>query len=85
MDLSQGQQSGNVDFSDVFSSTDVRLDLGLGVSLPNRLGFEGQAAIGLTNINSGGTVTFAGGPLAVPSTSTHTLGFRLFALYLFPL
>ena len=37
------------------------------------------------NVNNGRTVTFGGNPLAVPSSSTHSLGFGLFASYPFSL
>jgi hypothetical protein len=60
---------------------------GLGYNFPaasNRLTFDARVAIGLLNINDGGTVTFNGSPLPVPDTSTHTLDFRLFATYFFP-
>ena len=66
---------------------DLTLDLGLGYNFPaasNRLTFDARVAIGLLNINAGGTVTFNGTPLPVPDTSTHTLDFRLFATYFFP-
>ena len=88
VELSQTGTTETVDFGDVFSPNDVSLDLGFGVSLPvgtNRMSFDGRAAIGLTEINEGGTVTFRGAPLAVPPTSTKTVDFRLFASYLFPL
>jgi len=77
-----------VDFKDVLSSTDVSVDLGIGFSLPqgpNRWAIDARAAFGVTNINSGGTVTFNGGPLVVPATSTHTIGFRTLVSYLFKL
>jgi len=87
-ELSQGTQHETIDFGDVFSSVDASLDLGLGLSVPqgaNQWTFDGRTAIGLTNINNGGTVTFGGSPLAVPSTTTHTLAFRLLVTYLFSL
>ena len=87
-ELTQGQNSETIDFSDVFKPVDVSLHLGAGISFPlggNRLTIDGRGAIGLININDGGTITFAGSPLAVPSTSTHTLDFHLFATYLFAL
>jgi hypothetical protein len=87
VELTQGNRHETVDLEDVFSSTDVTLDLGAGVSFPvgsNRMTFDGRVAFGLTNINEGGTITFNGSPLDVPSTSTHTLDFRVFATYLFP-
>src|SRR4030095_4096055 len=76
--------SESVDFSDVFNPVDVALDLGLGLSFPigaQRMTIDGRAAIGLIDINDGGTVTFNGSPLAVPSTETHTLDFRLLVTY----
>ena len=88
VELSQANTHETVDFGNVFSPTDVSLDLGAGVGFPlgsNQMTVDGRAAIGLMNINNGGTVTLGGNPLAVPSTSTHTLDFRLFATYLFPL
>lgn len=87
-ELSQGSQHETVDFGPVFSSIDVNLDLGLGLAVPmgaNCWTFDGRAAIGVMNINNGGTVTFQGNPLVVPSTTTHTLGFRLLVTYLFAL
>ena len=87
VELSQAGVNETADFSDVFKSTDLTLDLGAGVGVPagaGRLTFDGRAAIGLANINDGGTVTFQGAPLDVPATSTKTLDFRLFATYLFP-
>jgi len=87
-ELSQAGTTETVDFGDVLSSTDLSVDLGIGFSLPqgtNRWTFDGRAAIGVTNINNGGTVTFNGAPLVVPATTTHTLGFRLLVSYLFSL
>jgi hypothetical protein len=87
-ELTRGNLKQTVDFADVFSSTDVSLDLGAGISVPagaGRMTFDGRAAFGLMNINNGGNVTFGGAPLAVPSTWTHTVGFRLLATYLFSL
>ena len=72
----------------MFSSTDLTLDMGAGVSIPaghNRVTIDLRGAYGLTNINQGGTVMFNGSPLAVPSTATHTLDFHVFASYLFSL
>jgi len=72
----------------VFSSTDLSVDLGIGFSLPqgaNHWTIDGRAAIGVTNINNGGTVSFNGSALAVPATTTKTLGFRMLVTYLFPL
>ena len=87
-ELTQGPETETVDMGDVLNPMDVSLDLGAGVSFPvgrnNRLTIDGRAAIGLININDGGTITFDGAPLAVPATSTHTLDFRLMATYLFP-
>ena len=88
VELTQGTVHETVDFADVFSPVDFSLDLGAGVGFPvgaNRMTIDGRAAIGLMNINEGGTVTLSGSPLTVPSTSTHTLDFRLFATYLVPL
>jgi len=88
VELTQGQQRQTVDFADVLSSFDMSVDFGAGISFPaggNRFNLDGRAAIGLLDINNGGTVTFNGGPLAVPSTTTHTIGFRLLASYLFDL
>jgi Outer membrane protein beta-barrel domain len=85
--LSVGNNSATADFGDVFNPVDVALDLGLGVSVPvgiSRMTFDGRAAIGLLDINGGGTVTFSGTPMDVPSTSTHSLDFRLLATYMFP-
>jgi hypothetical protein len=86
-ELSGNGRTEKVDFGDVFSSTDVSLDLGAGIGIPagtGRVTFDGRAALGLTDINQGGTVTFAGAPLDVPSTATHTLDFRFLATYFFP-
>jgi len=88
VDLTQGNEHETVDFKDVLSSTDASVDLGIGFSLPqgpNRWAIDARAAFGVTNINSGGTVTFNGGPLVVPATSTHTIGFRTLVSYLFKL
>jgi outer membrane protein with beta-barrel domain len=87
-DLTQAGVRETVDFGDVFKSNDVSLDLGAGVGLPvgsNRMTFDGRVAIGLVDINDGGTVTYQGAPLAVPSRSTKTLDLRFFATYLFAL
>jgi hypothetical protein len=87
-ELSQAGYSQTIDFGNVFSPTDLTLDLGAGVSVPvgrNRMTFDARGAYGLLNINQGGTITFAGSPLAVPSTATHTLDFHVFASYLFAL
>lgn len=86
--LTQGTQNETIDFGNVFSSVDVSLNLGIGLSIPqgaNRWTVDGRAAIGVSNINNGGTVTFAGNPLVVPSTTTHTLAFRMLVTYLFSL
>ena len=88
VDLTQGPEHATVDFSDVLGSTDLSVDLGIGFSLPQGTGrwtIDGRAAIGVTNINNGGTVTFNGGPLVVPASKTHTLGFRMLVSYLFSL
>jgi hypothetical protein len=88
VELTQGPTHETVDFGNVFSPVDFSLDLGAGVGFPvgdHRMTVDGRAAIGLMNINDGGTVTLGGSPLTVPSTSTHTLDLRLFATYLFPL
>jgi len=87
-ELSQAGTVETIDFGDVFSSTDLSVDLGIGFSLPqgaNRWTIDGRAAIGVTNINDGGTVSFNGSALAVPATTTKTLGFRMLVTYLFPL
>jgi len=88
VELTQGQQREKVDLGDVFSPVDVSVDLGGGISFPaaeNHVTLDGRASYGLTNINQGGTVTFQGSPLAVPSTSTHSLAVRVFVSYLFGL
>jgi len=88
VELSAATAHETVDFSDIFKSTDLSLDLGAGFGLPvasNRMTFDGRVAIGLVNINDGGTVSLGGIALPVPPTSTHTLDFRLFATYLFAL
>ena len=85
--LTAGPNHETVDLGDVYSPFDLTLDLGLGYNFPaasNRLTVDARVAIGLLNINDGGTVTFNGSPLEVPDTSTHTLDFRLFATYFFP-
>ncbi len=86
--LVQGTENETVDFNDVFSPYDLSLDLGAGIGFPvgaaQRLMFDGRAAIGLIDINEGGTVVFNGAPLTVPSNATRTMDFRLFATYLFP-
>jgi hypothetical protein len=87
VELTQGNDQATVDFADVFSSTDLSLDLGAGISFPagtHRMTIDGRVGIGLIDINEGGTVTFNGSPLTVPSTTTNTLDFRLMATYLFP-
>jgi hypothetical protein len=86
-DLTQGNNSETVDMSGVLSSTDVSFNFGVGMSVAagaNRLTFDARTAIGLVDINNGGTVTFAGAPLAVPGTATNTLDFRILATLLFP-
>lgn len=83
-----GGAKETVDFTNAFSSTDVSADLGLGVGFPagtGRVTVDGRVAIGLVNINDGGTVTYQGSPLTIPPTSTKTMDFRLFATYLFSL
>jgi hypothetical protein len=47
----------------------------------NRWALDGRAGFGITNINGGGTVTFNGSSLAVPSTSTRSLAGRFFVSY----
>jgi hypothetical protein len=87
-ELTQGQQRATVDFASVFSPVDVTLDLGGGLSFPaarNQVTLDGRASFGLMNVNQGGTVTFQGAPLAVPSTSTHSIAARVFVSYLFKL
>jgi hypothetical protein len=87
-EFTQAGARETVDFTNVFSSTDVSADLGLGVGIPagtGRMTFDGRVAFGLVNINNGGTVTYQGGPFTIPPTSTKTMDFRLFATYLFPL
>lgn len=87
-EFTQGGARETVDFNNVFSSTDVSADLGLGIGIPagtGRMTFDGRVAIGLVNINDGGTVTYQGSPFTIPPTSTKTIDFRLFATYLFPL
>jgi opacity protein-like surface antigen len=88
VELTQGQDRATVDLSDVFNPVDVTLELGTGISFPageNRWALDGRFGYGLTNTNGGGTVTFNGSPLAVPSTSTHSLAGRFFVSYLFNL
>ena len=83
----QGQDKETVNFDDVFKSYDFSVDFGLGISFDaagNRMTMDGRASYGLININDGGTVTFQDATLDVPSTSTHTLAFRLLATYFFP-
>jgi len=87
VELTRNTVTEEVDFEDVFASSDVSLHLGAGISFPvggNRMGLDGRVAFGLVDINEGGTVTFDGAPLDVPGTSTRTLDFRLLATYLFP-
>jgi outer membrane protein with beta-barrel domain len=87
VEISQGNVTEKVDFSDVFGSTDITIDLGAGVSFPvgtNRLTLDGRVAFGVVDVNEGGTVTFDGAPLTVPDTATKTLDFRILASYLFP-
>jgi Outer membrane protein beta-barrel domain len=89
IEMSKAGTSETVDMSGVLKSYDFSLDIGAGVAFKMRhdqqLTIDGRAAFGIININDGGTVTFQGAPLAVPSTSTHTFDFRLFASYLFSL
>lgn len=88
VELTQTNVTENVDFSDVFASTDVSLDVGAGVSFAvggtKRVTIDGRVAFGMMDINEGGTVVFNGAPLTVPDTSTKTLDFRILASYLFP-
>jgi len=80
VELTQGNERATVDLADVFG-TDVTVELGAGISFPagaNRWALDGRAGFGITNINGGGTVTFNGSSLAVPSTSTHSLAGRFF-------
>ena len=87
-ELTKAGYKQTIDFGGVLSPTDLSVDLGTGVSLPlgrNRMTLDVRGAYGLLNINKGGSVTFAGSPLPVPSTATHTLDFRAFASYLFSL
>ena len=87
VELTRNTVTEQVDFEDVFASSDVSLNVGAGVSFPvggNRMGLDGRVAFGLVDINEGGTVTFDGAPLDVPGTSTKTLDFRILATYLFP-
>jgi hypothetical protein len=87
-EFTQGGVRETVDFTNVFSSTDISADLGVGVGIAagtGRMTFDGRVAIGLASINDGGTVTYQGSPLTIPPTSTKTMDFRLFATYLFPL
>ena len=86
-ELTLVQTTETVDMSATFKSYDVSLNLGAGVSFPvgrYRLTIDGRGAIGMININDGGTITFDGAPLTVPATPTKTLDFRLFATLLFP-
>lgn len=88
VELSQANNGQTVDLGDVFSPIDVTANLGAGLSYAagaNRITVDGRVGYGLMNINDGGTVTFNGIPLPVPSTSTHTLEFRLLMSYLFPI
>jgi len=87
LQMTQGQDKETVNFDDVFKSYDFSVDFGLGISFDaagNRMTMDGRASYGLININDGGTVTFQDATLDVPSTSTHTLAFRLLATYFFP-
>jgi len=86
--LTQGNSAETVDLKDVFNSPDITLDLGGGIAFPagaNRWAVDARVAFGLVNVNGGGTITFNGAPLAVPSTSTHSLAGRFFVSYLFNL
>lgn len=87
VELTQTGVTETVDFSDVFASTDVSIDVGAGVSFPvgtKRVTLDGRVAFGVMDINEGGTVVFNGAPLPVPDTTTKTLDFRLLATYQFP-
>ncbi len=87
VDLSQGTNQETVQLDDVFGSTDLSLDLGIGIEFPagpNRVTIDTRVGFGLININNGGTVDFNGAPLAVPSTATNTFDIRILASLLFP-
>lgn len=88
VELTQSGAVEEADFGDVLEPMDLSLDLGLGLSFDvgsNRMTVDGRAAIGLMDINNGGTITLDGSPVTVPPTSVKTLDFRLFVTYLFPL
>lgn len=88
VDLTQGQTRATVDLGNVFNPVDVTLELGAGIAFPagaNKWAVDGRLGYGVSNMNGGGTVTFNGSPLAVPSTSTHSLAGRFFVSYLFNL
>jgi len=86
--ITQAHATEKVDFGDVFNPVDVGVDAGAGMAFDmggdGRLGVDARFTYGLTNINGGGTVTYQGSPLDVPSTSTHNYDFRLMATYFFP-
>jgi hypothetical protein len=85
--ITTGNYEQTVDFKDILKSTNLSLDLGVGISVPvgtNRMTFDARTAIGMLDINQGGTVTYNGNPLVIPSNAVHTLDFRLMATYLFP-
>jgi len=75
------------DFSDILRSTDVSADFGAGIGFPlgrERLCVDGRVAIGLVDINQGGTIKRFGQPLTIPDTSIESLDFRVLVSYLFP-
>jgi opacity protein-like surface antigen len=88
VEVTQTGATEKVDFGEVFNTKDVSLNLGAGVGFAvtptSRMAIDGRVAIGLTDINDGGTITFQGGSLAVPSTPTKTLDVRFFVSYLIP-
>ena len=93
-----GPLTSTADFSDVFRSTDASVDFGAGIAFPigtERLCVDGRVAIGLVDINQGGTVFYPpmgyapglGYPpiaLTIPDTSIESLDFRVLVTYLFP-
>ena len=59
VDLEQGTNQETVQLDDVFGSTDLNLDLGLGIEIPagpNLVTIDTRVGFGLLNINNGGTI-----------------------------
>jgi opacity protein-like surface antigen len=86
-DIEIGPDKETVGLSDILQPWDLSLNMGVGLEFPagaNRFTVDARFGMGLFDINGGGNVMIADQPVAVPSTTTHNVEFRILGSLLFP-